>query len=79
MLTLKEFFFNFSPWISNNVTGVKEMTYTKPELDIKKFDILEEIMAEGVSAIGGNEKTTGIVPRPEESAVGPDDGNLIIG
>lgn len=55
------------------------MIYTKPELDIEKFDILEEIMAEGVSAIGGNEKTTGIVPRPEESAVGPDDGNLMIG
>lgn len=65
--------------VSSKFEGVNRMIYTKPELDIEKFDILEEIMAEGVSAIGGNEKTTGIVPRPEESAVGPDDGNLMIG
>lgn len=78
MLTLKEFFFNFSLWVSNNVTGVKEMTYTKPELDIKKFDILEEIMADGASAIGGNNKPTEAIP-DYTSAAGPDDGNLIIG
>ncbi len=29
------------------------MKYTKPELEIKKFDILEAIMADGASAIGG--------------------------
>lgn len=54
------------------------MIYTKPELDIKKFDILEEIMADGASAIGGNEKPTEAIP-DHASAVGPDDGNLMIG
>lgn len=55
------------------------MIYTKPELDIKKFDILEEIMADGTSAIGGNEKPTEVDPHPGASAVGPDSGNLMIG
>lgn len=64
--------------VSSKFEGVNRMIYTKPELDIKKFDILEEIMADGASAIGGNEKPTEAIP-DHASAVGPDDGNLMIG
>lgn len=64
--------------ISSKFEGVNRMIYTKPELDIEKFDILEEIMADGVSAIGGNEKSTEAIP-DYASAAGPDDGNLMIG
>lgn len=31
------------------------MTYTKPEMDIEKFDIIEEITADGTSAGGTND------------------------
>lgn len=34
---------------------VKRMTYMRPEMEIEKFDIIEEITADGASAAAGND------------------------
>ncbi|MBQ7549722.1 MAG: hypothetical protein IJT03_08480 [Clostridia bacterium] len=61
------------------------MTYNKPEMDIEKFDIIEEITADGVSAGGnsdnpggdsGSGSGTGTGGNPTGDSIGSD---LIIG
>lgn len=34
------------------------MTYMRPEMEIEKFDIIEEITADGASAAAGNDNGT---------------------
>ena len=34
------------------------MTYMRPEMEIEKFDIIEEITADGASAAAGNDAGT---------------------
>lgn len=57
---------------------VKKMTYMRPEMEIEKFDIIEEITADGASAaIGGDTAGDG-----NSSAALTDEsigGDLIIG
>ncbi len=53
------------------------MTYNKPELDIRKFDIVEDIMADGSSAVDPVEGTT--VNTESNSASGSIGSDLIIG
>ncbi len=53
------------------------MTYNKPELDIRKFDIVEDIMADGSSAVSPVESTT--VSTESNSASGSIGSDLIIG
>ena len=56
---------------------VKKMTYMRPEMEIEKFDIIEEITADGASAaIGGDtagEADTAVIA---DESIG---GDLIIG
>ncbi len=52
------------------------MIYNKPELDIKKFDIVEDIMADGSSAVVPPEVTPDTNAKSAASSIGSD---LIIG
>lgn len=52
------------------------MTYNKPELDIRKFDIVEDIMADGSSAVATTDPT---VDTGSKSAAGSIGSDLIIG
>ena len=58
------------------------MTYNKPEMDIEKFDIIEEITADGASAGAGSDTPAGngtgtnTGSDPTGSSIGSD---LIIG
>lgn len=52
------------------------MTYNKPELDIKKFDIVEDIMAEGSSAVAPTEIAPDTGSKSAGESIGSD---LIIG
>lgn len=52
------------------------MTYIKPELDIRKFDIVEDIMADGSSAVAPTEVTPDISSKSAAGSIGSD---LIIG
>lgn len=58
------------------------MTYNKPEMDIEKFDIIEEITADGASAGAGSDTPAGsgtgtnTSSDPTGSSIGSD---LIIG
>lgn len=52
------------------------MIYNKPELDIRKFDIVEDIMADGSSAVVPPEVTPDTNAKSAASSIGSD---LIIG
>ena len=52
------------------------MTYNKPELDIRKFDIVEDIMADGNSAIAPTEVAPDTSAKTAASSISSD---LIIG
>lgn len=52
------------------------MIYNKPELDIRKFDIVEDIMADGSSAVVPPEVTPDTNAKAAASSIGSD---LIIG
>ena len=52
------------------------MIYNKPELDIKKFDIVEDIMADGNSAVATTEVAPDTKAKTAASSIGSD---LIIG
>lgn len=53
------------------------MVYNKPELDIRKFDIVEDIMADGSSAAVAPTEPT--VDTGAKSAAGSIGSDLIIG
>lgn len=52
------------------------MIYNKPELDIRKFDIVEDIMADGNSAVAPTEVAPDTKAKTAASSIGSD---LIIG
>ena len=52
------------------------MIYNKPELDIRKFDIVEDIMADGSSAVVPPEVTPATNAKSAAGSIGSD---LIIG
>ncbi len=52
------------------------MTYTKPELDVKKFNIVEEITADGDSAMTPTEVAPDTKSKSDAGSIGSD---LIIG
>ncbi len=52
------------------------MIYNKPELDIKKFDIVEDIMADGNSSVAPTEVAPDTKAKTAASSIGSD---LIIG
>lgn len=52
------------------------MIYNKPELDIRKFDIVEDIMADGSSAVVPPEVTPDTKAKSAAGSIGSD---LIIG
>lgn len=52
------------------------MTYNKPELDVKKFDIIEEITDGGNSAVAPTEPTVDTGAKSAADSIGSD---LIIG
>ena len=52
------------------------MTYNKPELDIRKFDIVEDIMADGSSAVAPTDPTVDTGAKSAGESIGSD---LIIG
>lgn len=52
------------------------MTYTRPEMEIEKFDIIEEITAEGASAAIGGDSTGEATTAAGTESIGSD---LIIG
>jgi hypothetical protein len=52
------------------------MTYNKPELDIRKFDIVEDIMADGSSALTPTDPAVDTGAKSAGESIGSD---LIIG
>ncbi len=63
--------------IEFKVIEVKRMTYMRPEMEIEKFDIIEEITADGASAaIGGDAAGESGASVIADESIG---GDLIIG
>ncbi len=58
------------------IKGVEKMIYNKPELNTKKFDLVEEIMESGNSATDPTEPDVDIKSKSGSSSIGSD---LIIG
>lgn len=52
------------------------MTYMRPEMEIEKFDLIEEITADGASAAIGGDATEGTTAAADSQSIGSD---LIIG
>ena len=69
--------YNFKHSISEKIIkGVEKMIYNKPELNAKKFDLVEEIMESGNSATDPTEPDVDIKSKSGSSSIGSD---LIIG
>ncbi len=66
--------------LSKERDEVKEMTYMKPEMEIEKFDLIEEITAGETSAAAGGEGGSGETASNDTVIVDESIGNdLIIG